>query len=308
MTLNHRPATETDFWRTRNFLRAVYLHNNRHEHSWHVARLDHWHYHFGINLGFTGPLEHALVLWEDDHGEIVAAITRVDSNEVRLHVHPAQRTPALEHDLLDFAEAHYVGALADGTRVLYSPLDATDDLRRALYQQRGYVYRNHTVARCARDLTTLIPATPTPPGYEIRALAGDEELPARTWASWRAFHPDEPDSGYDPDVTWYRTIQSAPLYRRDLDLVAITPSGEIASFVTISYDDYTRSAVCIMVGTAADHWRRGLASAVLTEGFHRLQRVGATRVCANGGDPPAEALYRSVMPIVELSETWRKTF
>ena len=44
------------------------------------------------------------------------------------------------------------------------------------------------------------------------------------------------------------TLQSAPLYRRDLDIVAATPNGEIAAFSTISYDDYTRSAVIVLEG------------------------------------------------------------
>ena len=69
------------------------------------------------------------------------------------------------------------------------------------------------------------------------------ELPARSWASWRAFHPDEPDEKYDHDWSWYQNIQAAPLYRRDLDLVAIAPGGEVAAFTTIWYDDVTRCGV-----------------------------------------------------------------
>ena len=56
------------------------------------------------------------------------------------------------------------------------------------------------------------------------------EHPARSWASWRAFHAEEPDEAYDGDFSWYRNIQSTPLYRRDLDIAAATPRGEIAAF------------------------------------------------------------------------------
>ena len=34
--------SESDYWRIRNFLREVFFLNDRFEHSWHVARLDHW--------------------------------------------------------------------------------------------------------------------------------------------------------------------------------------------------------------------------------------------------------------------------
>ena len=104
-----------------------------------------------------------------------------------------------------------------------------------------------------------------------------DEHPARCWASWRAFHPDEPDEDYS-GYAWYQNLQSAPLYRRDLDIVAATPNHEIAAFCTIFYDDCTRSAVTVVVGTAAEHWRHGLGKAVMIEGMHRLKEMGCTRV------------------------------
>jgi len=88
----------------------------------------------------------------------------------------------------------------------------------------------------------------------------------------------------------------------------ILANGDIAAFCTIFYDDFTRSAVSVLVGTAAEHWRRGLGKAVLTEGLRRLQRLGCTRVLANGLDPPADALYGSVLGTKERSETWLKEY
>ena len=109
------------------------------------------------------------------------------------------------------------------------------------------------------------------------------------------------------DPTWYRNIQSAPLYRRDLDLVAVSPEGAIASFCTIWFDDVTRSACFEPVATVPARRRLGLARAVLTEGLRRLQRLGAARALVGGYSPAANALYRSVMgPEHELSEPWVK--
>jgi GNAT superfamily N-acetyltransferase len=133
-----------------------------------------------------------------------------------------------------------------------------------------------------------------------------DEHPARSWASWRAFHADEPVDHYDGDWSWVRNVQTAPLYRRDLDIVAVTPHRDVAAFATIYYDDCTRSAVCVLVGTAVEHQRRGLARAVLLEGFQRLQRAGCTRVFATAYEPPADALYRSVMDRCDVWETWYK--
>ena len=52
--------------------------------------------------------------------------------------------------------------------------------------------------------------------------------------------------------------------------------------------------------------RRGLGKAVLTEGMRRLQEMGCTRLLANGYDPPADALYGSVLGTKEDSVTWFK--
>jgi hypothetical protein len=41
-------------------------------------------------------------------------------------------------------------------------------------------------------------------------------------------------------------------------------------------------------------------------GFKRLRMMGCTRVFATAYDPPADALYGSVMESYDLWETWRK--
>lgn len=90
--------------------------------------------------------------------------------------------------------------------------------------------------------------------------------------------------------------------------MAATPTGEIAAFCTIWFDDATRSAVCVLVGTAPEHRRRGLGKAVMGEGLGRLKKMGATRAFANAYDPPADRLYGSVLGRKALSQPWAKEF
>jgi len=136
-------------------------------------------------------------------------------------------------------------------------------------------------------------------------MGDSSEYDARAWASWQAFHPDEPDEGFDGGA-WFENLQFAPLYRRDLDIVAKAPNGEIAAFCTIWYDDAARSAVCVLMGTAPEHQRLGLGKAVIFEGLRRLQKMGCTRVFANGFDPPANALYRATLGTSYKAESWFK--
>jgi predicted N-acetyltransferase YhbS len=133
------------------------------------------------------------------------------------------------------------------------------------------------------------------------------ELLERCYASGLAFHDGNINIAVEnrDDPTWYRNIQRAPLYRRDLDLVAVAQDGAVAAFCTIWFDDVTRSAYFEPVGTVPSHQRRGLGRLILTEGLRRLQRIGATRAFVSGMGPGANALYASVFgPDHELNESW----
>jgi len=307
MQLTCRPyRTEDDYWRIRNFLREVFLLNGRREHSWHVARLDYWRWHFVLNLQVCDPVERVMTIWETAGGQIAAVLHPVGWGEVRLHVHPHFRTEALEDEMLACAEEHLSDRSQAGKQILHVPVFSADAERQQALAHRGYSRLSGRVHHWRRDLDAPVPAAPASPGYTIRAMGELAEHPARSWASWRAFHADEPAANYDGDWSWYQNLQSAPLYRRDLDIVAATSNGEIAAFSTFYYDDFTRSAVAVLVGTAAEHQRRGLGKAVMVEGLQRLQRQGCTRVFANAYDPPADALYGSVLGTHEVSETWLK--
>ena len=298
---------EDDYWRIRSFLREVFLLNGCQELSWHVARLDYWRWHFIENCQVCPPFEQVTTLWETTQGQIAAVLHPMAMGEALLHLHPAFRTAALESEVIAVAEERLSIRREGGGQRLVTLVDQHDTLRQRLLQESGYARRGRPVHRWWRDLDAPLADLPVAPGYAIRAMGDSSEFPARSWASWRSFHPDEPDDQYE-GWEWYHNIQSAPLYRRDLDILAATASGEIAAFSTIWFDDVTRSAVCVLVGTVPEHQRRGLGKAVVTEGLRRLRAMGATRAFANAYDPPADALYGSVLGTKAASEAWVKEF
>jgi GNAT superfamily N-acetyltransferase len=133
-----------------------------------------------------------------------------------------------------------------------------------------------------------------------------EELPARSWLSWKAFHASEPDDRYE-GWEWYRNVQRAPLYRRDLDLVAVARDGELAAFCTLWFDEVTRTAAFEPVGTHPIHQRRGLGKAVMTEGLRRVRELGASLATVNSYSESAGSLYASLgFTSYDLSEPWIK--
>lgn len=298
---------ETDYWRVREFLRQTFLLNGRREWCWSLLRWDYWRWHIQENI-FHFNLPDAVFLWEQ--GGALAAVLNADSpGEAFLQVHPHFHSPVLEAEMLDMAEQRIAATGPEGKRTLWVWADALDRERQALLLGRSYVKGDWPEYQRRRPLAPSIPlpAAPLPAGYSVRALGDEVELPARSWVSWKAFHPAEPDEKYE-GWEWYRNVQRGPQYRRDLDLVAVGPDGTLAAFCTVWFDDVTRTAVFEPVGTHPDHHRRGLGKAVMAEGLRRAQWLGATLATVGSYSTPAHALYASLgFTEYDLSEPWTLT-
>ncbi len=294
---------EDDVWRIRGFLRQAYLANHRREISWPLGRFDYWRWHMVATCDQS--LSDAL-FWETASGELVAlAVSESGGGDAFLSVHPDVRTAELEDAMVDAAERHLTSPTERG-RLLIVPTREGDRLREGMLAARGYKIHEHWEDQRRLELTGPLPQGPVPAGYVVRSLGGSEEVPARSWASWRAFHPDDSSDAYQgPD--WYRNLQRAPLYRRDLDIVAIARSGEVAAFCTMWYDDATRSGYFAPVGTAPEHQHRGLGKAVMAEAVRRLADMGALVMHIGGYDLIPKRLYAAIGgPDVVRSMSWYK--
>ena len=296
---------ETDQERIRKFLQQVFWLNGRREYSWPLYRWDYWVWHVNANI-FHFDLSAAVFIWENESGQITAVLNPDHPGEAFLQSHPYYRSASLEVEMLSTAETHYAVAQPDGTQKLMVWCPAGDKLRQDILLRRGYIRQSEPEFQRRREGWQPAVDVPLADGYTIRNLSHDDELPARSWVSWKAFHPAEPDSQYQ-GWEWYRNIQRAPLYRRDLDLVAVAPNGEFAGFCTIWYDPDTCTASLEPVGTHPDHQRKGVGKALLTEGLRRLRPMGATLITVDSYSERAGALYASVgFTNYDLSEPWLK--
>lgn len=302
--------TEEDFWRMREFLRRVFLLNDCREQSWHVARLEYARWHTCLNCANV-RLEDVATLWEAD-GEIIAFVMPDGGpGEAHFNVHPGLDTPALEEEMLAVAEERLAETRQDGSRSLCVWTPGNDARRKEMLARHGYAPGEWVETQWRRRLDAPLPNVPPPPGYTIRPLGDGLELLERCYASGLGFHEGDIRVAVENrnDPSWYRNIQTAPLYRRDLDLVAIAPDGAIASFCTIWFDDVTRSAYFEPVATVPAHQRRGLGKALLVEGLHRLQHMGCSHAFVGGYSPHANALYGSILgPDCKQSESWVKNW
>ncbi len=286
---------EDDYWRVRAFFRVLFAADSRPGGNWHVGLFDYWRWHWLENVVERAP--HELCLWETEAGELIAVLNQGDPGVCHLHLHPEYRTDALEDAMLAVAEREYAAPADEGQRAVWVWAIEHDDGRTKILERRGYaLYESGHAAEYngRRTLRDPIRPVPLPEGFVVRSMGGIDELPSRSLASWRAFHPGEPEEGCDKTGSWYHNVQRAPLYRRDLDVVAIAPNGDIASFATCYFDDVSRTAVFVLDGTAFPYQRMGLAKAVMTEALRRLRWYGATTAYVSWYDAPAGALYESV--------------
>jgi mycothiol synthase len=302
--------SEADYEGIRRFLRVLHELDAGPGGNWDVCTFDYWRWHWLENVVEREPTETRI--WERADGEIVAVLNQGDPGVCHIHVHPTADSPALEEEMIDEAEARMFAKTPDGRSVLYVWADEDDSLRSEILARRGfdlYEGAHSTEHHGHRVLSDPVDDVPLPDGFVVRSMGGDGDLPARSLASWRAFHPGEPDEGCDKMGDWYRNLQRSPTYRRDLDVIAVAPAGEIASFAVCYYDESSRFGVFVLVGTAAAYQRKGLARAVMAEGLRRLRRLGARDAYVSWYEPPAGTLYESVGLKEEVrSRAWRRVW
>lgn len=305
--MNYRKfRDERDESLIRRFLQDVFLRNGRREDSWPLFRWDYWRWHVNANIHHF-DLRAAVFLWERE-GRLVGVLNPDNPGEAFLQVDPAFHTAQMDVDMIAVAETQYATLQPDGRQRLTIWCPAVDRQRQDILARRGYVRQSWCEYQRRRLASRPLADAPTPAGYTLRALGGVDELPARSWLSWKAFHPDEPDEKYD-GWDWYLNVQRAPLYRPELDLVAVAPDGDLAAFCTIWYDPVTSSAAFEPVGTHPAHQRKGLGKALMTEGLRRVHPLGATLVTVGSYSAEAGGLYASVgFQEYDLSEPWMKTW
>jgi L-amino acid N-acyltransferase YncA len=127
----------------------------------------------------------------------------------------------------------------------------------------------HTL-RYSRSLALPIKACPLPVGFLTRCVRGREEVEALVALHRAAFGTDH------MDVEERLAMMSTPYYRRELDLVAVAPNGELAGFCVCGFEDRAQLVgYTDPIGTHPQYQRLGLGKAILAKGLTNLKNAGA---------------------------------
>jgi predicted N-acetyltransferase YhbS len=212
-------------------------------------------------------------VWEDD-GRIVGAVHPESlPEEAFFEVHPDYTH--LKAEMLSFAEESGGGKGPDGRMCVLAFVNDFDSEFEAMVKSRGYE-KFPPPSRPMTQLPIPHPFSPftVPEGFRLQSLADDNNLAQVTRVFWRGFnHGDEPP---DESLTDRRKMQSAPHYRKDLNIVAVAPDGNYVSYAGLWFEDVNKFAYVEPVCTDPDYRRRGLAKAAILEGIRRCGEMGAT--------------------------------
>jgi len=267
--------------------------------NWLQPRWEYMHYHPYC----TDEILLDNTLWEDD-GEIVAvAHFETDRRFAYLQIDPVHAT--LKRELLEVAEARLFDDFDFG-RAVQVFLDDDDAELAEIARSRGFEKR----PEISEVTSTLpIPDDPdelgagvrVPDGYRVISRADDGDLRKLHRVLHRGFnHDGEPP---EDDLAGREKMQSAPNYRRDLNIVVQAPDGSFAALCGMWIDRENRVAYVEPVATDPDHRRLGLGTAAVLEGVRRCGAEGATIAHVGSTQP----FYRSMGFQPAFAHTaWRK--
>ncbi|MGA9278294.1 GNAT family N-acetyltransferase [Ilumatobacter sp.] len=232
----------------------------------------------------------AVRLWPDSVGQ-TQVLTMFDGSGVcDLVVRPGPAGLEAAARALEWAErasaATVVGSEPFELRV-GRRLQSTEVVE--LLRARGFERRSIGVPAMSRTIADADVASPTiPRGYAIRELLPDD-LASRVQCFEAAF------PGRELCVDAYRALRACPTYVPRLDVVATSPSSEVAAFATMWLDPYNGVVQIEPAGCHPDHRRLGLTRAVILEALRESVELGASGALVRhvSTNTAAHALYAS---------------
>jgi GNAT superfamily N-acetyltransferase len=258
---------DRDYDTVGRFLVRTYSTEGPHR-NWTQPRWEYMHFHPWLDAA-TLP---RIGVWEAG-GEIVAVIHHeLHPGEVYVEVAPGWAS--LKPAMLDYATEH-LGGGGDRGPALTVYIDDRDSEFQAAAAARGFARSERGAEETsALALDVPVPSASVPPGFRVTDLEQDDDLPGLNRLLHRGFdHPGEPDPA---DLAGRRRMQSAPNYRKDLNVVVKAPNGQLVALCGMWFEPVNRFAYVEPVCTDPDYRRMGLGRAAVLEGVRRCARLGAT--------------------------------
>ena len=288
-----RYSHAADHKRVSQFLVRTYRTTDGHI-NWLQPRWEYMHYHpliRAVDLSSIG-------VWEAQ-GEVVGVVHPEHAMGMAyFEIDP--RHDALKVEMLRYAEEH-VSTSSDGVRRLRVYISDRDADFQKVASERGHAKGDGREPMSHLPIPAPFPTVRLPLGFRLKSLAEDNDLRKVNRVLWRGFgHGDEPPGDGIEDREF---MQSAPNYRKDLNVVVEAPDGNFVSYCGMWYEPVHRIAYVEPVCTDPDYRRMGLARAAVLEGVRRCGEMGATVACVGSTKP----IYLSLgFRLAYSSSVWQR--
>lgn len=302
-TIPARPMREEDYARMRQLLLDT-APITPIGFNWDMRRLDGKRF-YNADLEAHRLLQRPVQLWECSDGQLAGYVLSEGPGDAHLQVHPDFRD--LEAEMIAWAMAKLAAVdAATGRQTLEFYVYEYDALRQQLLAGHGFAkLGDGGMCRHLRLGHQPPPAPVIAPGYTLRTTDPTDLADCQRIADLlnAAFNRD-----FHNAQEFYNFARCAPCFRRDLDLVMVAPEGSFAAYVGVPYDAANRRGIFEPVCTHPDHQRKGLARALMLEGFHRLRALGAVDATVDTGDAMAANAFYTAMGFTEAyrGHLWRK--
>ncbi|OGO30027.1 MAG: hypothetical protein A2136_09705 [Chloroflexi bacterium RBG_16_54_11] len=272
----------------------------------HTGDLSWWLYYPPLE----GTFWDQIYLWDDpaQTGRLLGwALLSPDWVGFDVYIQPELRGSAMGMAIYLWAEQQAEAiARQSGKPTIYVLWVLHDDAVLDGYlRQRGY-RRGRGYLHLSCSLDEHISLIWVPDGFVLRSCKGEYEVADRAKAQYGAF---DSSASFERYLERFTSFMRSPVYDPDLDIVAVSPTGQVGAFCIVWTDPLNRVGLFEPVGTHPDFKRQGLGKAVMQEGLRRLQERGmqSAIVSTFEDNPAAIKLYKSVgFRIVNRLGTYEK--
>lgn len=221
-----------------------------------------------------------VALWFDEYQQLVGwAVLQAPFWTIDYVFHPTVEAQ-LHPEILAWADRRARAALGTAfarpawfVNVFEEQADRRHTLEAAGFHCQADVGEN-SWSKVLMQRSTQTPAKryAPPSGFTVRPLDGEVEVEAYVQLHQSVFE------SRNMTGDWRARLLKHPAYRRDLDLVVVTPDGQLVAFCICWFDETSRNGQVEPLGCHKEFRQYALGRVALSEGLQCLQALGVKNI------------------------------
>lgn len=236
-------------------------------------------FHAGdLQLNLSDPSvkrEEAIRIWEDDRRIIGFAFLHLSCRNFYFAAKPEYRD--VESQIIEWTLEQLKSIADKNCQDMSLATDVPDYAaqRISLLESYGFIREEDYCIYLHYPLNSEIPPPKFPEGFEIRHLKNESDVPSYMTAHHNSFLFNS------LTVEWRYRVRQMPYYVPELDLIVVSPDGEIAAFSFCwleqsgnSFNDVRKGYIQIF-GTQRKFQKMGIGQALFVSVLRRLKEFGA---------------------------------